>query len=145
MPLDPTKLTILLVTPTLLVLLLIALLAYTHARWGSPRALLRQSRLRLEARRKAADIEAHMQRLDERQKKAEEQIALETLEGLFRGNNLVGSGPMVRVAVEEEEAPGRDSFDLTGEAWKGQGELVVEPMAYTWGSGKAMAGMYYGK
>lgn len=140
MALDPLNLTIVLVTTTLLVLLLIAFLAFTYARYGGPRSLLRQRRLRREAQRKAADIEADMKRLDERQKKVEQQIALETLEGLYMANNLVGNGPMVKVGVEEGR--GKDSFELAGGAHRGQCDLAIDPMAYTWGSGKVMAGMY---
>ena len=72
--------------------------------------------LRREALRKAANIEADMTRLGERQKKVEQQIALETLEGLYMANNLVGSGPMVKVGVEEQQ--GKDSFELAGGAHK---------------------------
>ena len=140
MALDPLKLTIVLVTTTVLVLLLIALLAFTYARYDGPHNILRQRRLRREALRKAADIEANLKRLDERKKKAEQQIALETLEGLYMANNLVGSGPMVKVGVEEEQ--GKDSFELAGGAHRGQCDLAVDPMAYTWGSGKVMAGMF---
>ena len=140
MALDPLKLIIVLVTTTILVLLLIALLAFTYARYGGPRSLLRQRRLRCEAQRKAADIEANLKRLDERQKKLQQQIALETLEGLYMANNLVGSGPMVKVGVEEER--GKDTFELAGGAHRAQCDLAVDPMAYTWGSGKVMAGMF---
>ena len=127
MALNPLKLTTVLVTTTVLVLLLIALLAFTYARYGGPRSFLRQRRLDREALRKAADIEADLKRLDERKKKAEQQIALETLEGLYMANNLVGSGP----TAVQPLAQGRDSYDL-----------AIDPMSYTWGNGKAMAGMY---
>jgi hypothetical protein len=140
MAIDPLKLTITLVATTVLILLLIALTAYTFARYGGPHNFLRQRRLRREARRKAADIEADLKRLDERQKKAHQQIALETLEGLYLANNLVGSGPMVKIG--SEEGRGKDSFELAGGAHRGQCDLAVDPMAYTWGSGKVMAGMY---
>ena len=140
MALDPLKLTITLVATTVLILLLIALLAFTYARYGGLRNFFRQRRLRREARRKAADIEADLKRLDERQKKAQQQIALETLEGLYMANNLVGSGPMVKVRAEEVR--GKDSFELAGGAHRGQCDLAVDPMACTWGSGKMMAGMY---
>ena len=67
MALEPLTLTITLVSTTVLILLLITLLAYTYARYGGPRNLLRQRRLQREARRKAADIEADLKRLEERQ------------------------------------------------------------------------------
>jgi hypothetical protein len=140
MTLNPLKLTITLVATTVLTLLLIALLAYTYARYGGPRNLLRQRRLRREARRKAADIEADLKRLEERQVKAQEQIALEALEGLYQANNLVGSGPMVRIRNEEER--GKDSFELAGGVHGGRWGLAIDPVACTWGDGKAMAGVY---
>ena len=126
MALYPLTLTITLVSITVLILIFIALLAYTYARYGGPRNLLRQRRLQREARRKAADIEADLKRLEERQVKVQQQIALETLEGLYQANNLVGSGP----AAVRPLAQGRDSYDL-----------AVDPMSYAWGNGKAMAGM----
>jgi hypothetical protein len=126
MALSPLQLTITLIATTLLVLPVIAFLAYTYARYGGPRALLRQHRLRREARHKVADIEADMRRLEERHRKAQQQISLETLEGLYRANNLVGS----RTAPVRPVAQGRDAYDL-----------AVNPMSYTWGNGKAMAGM----
>jgi hypothetical protein len=129
MALDPLKLTITLVATTVPILVLIALLAYTYARYGDPRNLLRQRRLQREARRKAADIEADLKRLEERQVKAQQQIVLETLEGLYQANNLVGSG----TAPVGPVVQGRDSYDL-----------AVDPMSYTWGNRKAMEGVVEG-
>jgi hypothetical protein len=140
MAIDLLKLTITLVATTVPILLFIALLAYVYACYGGPHNFLHQRRLRCEARRKAADIEADMKRLEERQVKAQQQIALETLEGLYMANNLVGSGPMVMIG--SEVGRGKDSFELAGGAHRGQCDLAIDPMAYTWGNGKVMAGMF---
>lgn len=104
-----------------LVLVITAIYIYNR---GGITAMLRARRERREAKKQAQDIEMVNRNAEERDGKIVDQQAMETLEGLYQNNTLVGASPPIR--------EGKRVFV----------EVPVDPMAYMWGSGKEMARMY---
>ncbi|KAH6629332.1 hypothetical protein C7974DRAFT_184805 [Boeremia exigua] len=128
-------------------LLLIAwVYIYIH---GGLSEILRGHRERRKAKRQVQDVEiaesaTHAERVAEQavqMKQAEVQ-----LEGLFAANTLVGSSPPRRpepVDLESErqaqEGPQKPS---NASGAKDSLNLAIDPMSFTWGSGKTMADLY---
>lgn len=118
-------------------LVLIIAVIYIYQR-GGPKAMLRARRERRKARKNAHDLEmaTNSKRIvtEDRERKVVQQQAMETLEGLYQANTLVGLPPPVHVKQNGGSRVGPGKIDE--EKCKGEGmdefvDVALDPMSYT--------------